>query len=457
MNSSTSHTRSKYEGYCVYLHICSANNRVFYIGKGKGNRPWVSAKSSRTNIWHNFVNKYGPHRVELIKTGLTESEAFELECETIANAIKDGFKLVNLTSGGEGFAGGQHSAKTIQTIRKYHLLKSEPLGNNPRRGVYFIKDDNNFSSSITLSFGEKRRQFSLGRHKLVEDAIAIREQAESTYIAKGLDGLVKFIEDFRATYDTHSTRRQSIVVILENKRIWFKGISEAAHQLGYKGYDLSNMLYGKSKSIKVPANGQKIYGVFYSKYKSELTAKNSGELDFNPAEVTEVDYRVTAAKARSKAHIVGFENGEINWYPSLINASEFLGVSSAGLISIRKSKLHSLASGQAKIIFVKQSNSTTEAEAIAAGELNVDLSNLIGKDYHKINAPNQIPHVAVDSNGKRYWFRSAAVMCRELKFSNYGLLKNERVKFLSAEKVRLVKIFESNFLTEELALSAGEI
>jgi hypothetical protein len=75
-----SNSKLKYDGYCVYLHVCSANNRIFYIGKGKGNRPWVSAKSSRTAIWHNYVKKYGPHRVELIATGLTEKEAFELEC-----------------------------------------------------------------------------------------------------------------------------------------------------------------------------------------------------------------------------------------------------------------------------------------------------------------------------------------------------------------------------------------
>ena len=114
----------------------------------------------------------------LIATGLTEREAFEIECETIANAIKDGIKLVNLTSGGEGFAGGKHSLKTIQTIRKYHLTKSESLGENPRRGVYYVKEDQNYASSITLSFGKKRRQFSLGRHKMLEDAVAIRVKAE---------------------------------------------------------------------------------------------------------------------------------------------------------------------------------------------------------------------------------------------------------------------------------------
>ena len=120
-----------YNGYCVYLHVNDVSGNIFYVGKGKGGRPWVASKSTRSTKWSNYVGKYGKFSVILLKTDLTEQEAFALECEKIAECLCNGIHLVNLTSGGEGFAGGSHSEEAINSIRKYHLVKSEPIGNNP--------------------------------------------------------------------------------------------------------------------------------------------------------------------------------------------------------------------------------------------------------------------------------------------------------------------------------------
>ena len=222
----------KYEGYCVYGHFNVSDSKLFYIGKGKGNRPWVKASSMRSKKWVNHVKKHGGHTVKIIQANLSESEAFEIECKEIALAIKNGIALVNQTTGGEGFSGGAHTKKTIKTIRNYHLLNSEAQGNNPRRGVIYSLKEKKYVANITLTINKKRKQYSLGRYANLEDAIRIRSDAENSYIEGGIKSLEKFINEFRDHYDTHSTRKRQVIIVLKDKKLWFNGITEAASALG---------------------------------------------------------------------------------------------------------------------------------------------------------------------------------------------------------------------------------
>jgi len=93
--------------FYVYLHRRKDNDLVFYVGKGKHKRAWST--KSRNNHWINTVNKYG-YTVEILKSGLTEEESFNLEIETIALYGID--NLTNLTIGGNTTSGFKHSDAT---------------------------------------------------------------------------------------------------------------------------------------------------------------------------------------------------------------------------------------------------------------------------------------------------------------------------------------------------------
>ena len=62
--------------FYVYLHKRLDNDKIFYVGKGKGDRATTS--KHRNEHWHNVVNKVG-YRVVLLKEDLFEQEAFDLE------------------------------------------------------------------------------------------------------------------------------------------------------------------------------------------------------------------------------------------------------------------------------------------------------------------------------------------------------------------------------------------
>ena len=85
----------------VYRHIRLDTNEVFYVGIGKGNRPY---HKRRNRIW-NSITKRTDYRVDVIFDDMTREEACEKEREFIALYGRIDLKtgtLANLTAGGDG-------------------------------------------------------------------------------------------------------------------------------------------------------------------------------------------------------------------------------------------------------------------------------------------------------------------------------------------------------------------
>ena len=116
--------------FYVYEHIRKDNNTCFYVGKGTGNRAY---NLDRGNFHNSVRDEYGC-RVEIIKDGLTEEEAFKLERERIEDYVItfgygapiEGYDdydhnlpyLTNFTWGGEGVSGRKHSEEEKQKMSK---------------------------------------------------------------------------------------------------------------------------------------------------------------------------------------------------------------------------------------------------------------------------------------------------------------------------------------------------
>lgn len=88
--------------FYVYLHRRNDTGKVFYVGKGKGNRAWHT--HGRNPYWNNVANKHG-RSVKVLFDGLSEDEAYQAEIDVINELRYMGEPLVNMNKGGDGNKG----------------------------------------------------------------------------------------------------------------------------------------------------------------------------------------------------------------------------------------------------------------------------------------------------------------------------------------------------------------
>lgn len=152
-------------GFYVYMHTTN-DNKVFYIGKGKGERAY--SVQNRNSYWHRTVNKYGCN-ITILHSNLTEEEAYKLEREEIQKygLKRDGGDLVNLTPGGEGSAGYKWTEEQRENLRPKRAGENNPMygkqlfgHKNPNYGNTGIHNPLS-KSVIQLTFnGEFVRRFN---------------------------------------------------------------------------------------------------------------------------------------------------------------------------------------------------------------------------------------------------------------------------------------------------------
>lgn len=98
--------------FCVYLHRKATNGEIFYVGKGKGRRPYDL--SVRNNLWKKIKDKYGII-VEVYMDGLQEWYAYELEHSLIIGygKICDGTGILsNILDGHEDRYESKHGSNS---------------------------------------------------------------------------------------------------------------------------------------------------------------------------------------------------------------------------------------------------------------------------------------------------------------------------------------------------------
>ncbi len=116
--------------FFTYAHY-KPEGGLFYIGKGKRRRAY--AMDNRNPYWQNIVNKYGKPHVELLARWDTEQEALDHE-KLLISCFRDmGYKLANITDGGEGTSGYKHTPEQREKNRQAKLGK--PSWNKGTKGV----------------------------------------------------------------------------------------------------------------------------------------------------------------------------------------------------------------------------------------------------------------------------------------------------------------------------------
>jgi hypothetical protein len=103
----------------VYLHKTKDEGTPFYIGiSSVESKKYHRANSDRgrNQYWKNVVNKNG-YEIEILKEGITFDEAKELEKQYIKEYKDRGYKLVNMTEGGDGTVGYKRSKAELRKIK----------------------------------------------------------------------------------------------------------------------------------------------------------------------------------------------------------------------------------------------------------------------------------------------------------------------------------------------------
>jgi hypothetical protein len=84
--------------------------------------------TGRNNYWHKIVNKYGKPNVQVLARWDTEQEAFDHEVLLISCFRELGYKLANLTDGGDGTSGYKQTPEHREKNRLASLGNKRALG-----------------------------------------------------------------------------------------------------------------------------------------------------------------------------------------------------------------------------------------------------------------------------------------------------------------------------------------
>lgn len=100
----------KPELHYVYIHREESTGRPFYVGLGQNKRGWACSAGSRSNWWMSVARKYGV-TIDVAQSGMSRDDAILLEMWLIAKLSHEGFRLVNISEGGEGPIGVESKQK----------------------------------------------------------------------------------------------------------------------------------------------------------------------------------------------------------------------------------------------------------------------------------------------------------------------------------------------------------
>jgi hypothetical protein len=212
------------------MHYTYAHHKpdgtIFYIGKGSGNRAYVTY--NRTIFWKRIVEKYKGFVVSILAEWKTAEEAYQHE-KVLIDAFRGmGHKLANIANGGLGGFGIKKSQKEKNNL-SIRMKQTNPM-DNPIIAKKVAKTKRDKGQYIKTSIIEYNNQHS-ERMKDVNYAISFSESRKKAQKSS--------LKNRRA----RSFERVQLVFAMREMGNSYKEISEKTkYSLGM----ISNILQGKS-------------------------------------------------------------------------------------------------------------------------------------------------------------------------------------------------------------------
>lgn len=225
--------------FYVYAHF-DQNNSCRYIGKGRANRAW--AFDQRSKRWDSIFQEIKPI-VKILDKNLSELDAYQKEAYHIAEALKFGEPLLNVTAGGESFDGWDERARQLLSDdrkgeKTWTFGKARPQ--ETRDKISATKQAN--PESVARYWQGKKRDPGLmarvNKASLTPEAIEKR--------AAKLRGKTHSEEHKKKIKD--SSRKKAIICITTGEE--FESMNMAAKTLGISCGGLCDVVTGKRKSLK---------------------------------------------------------------------------------------------------------------------------------------------------------------------------------------------------------------
>ena len=167
----------------TYAHA-KPDGTIFYIGKGIGRRAY---SKNRNDYWKRIVTKYG-YEVQILAHWGTEKEALNHEVFLIACMKYMGIELCNLTDGGEGATGYQHSEEHKASLKGNSYgasswgltFKGKKHSPESRSKMSYVRIGNKNKAGTTLSEESKAKisASNLGKLKLKKRVLTAEQVLE---------------------------------------------------------------------------------------------------------------------------------------------------------------------------------------------------------------------------------------------------------------------------------------
>lgn len=213
----------------VYQHRRNDINEVFYVGIGRGNRPY--SRSGRNSHWRNVVNKAG-YTVEILQSFESWEDACKEEKRLIAEygrVDREQGALVNKTDGGDGTLGMRHS----ETARKSmsNKRKGRKLSNYQKQRI---------SEGLSGKTKSKEHRASLAKSKLGKSLPPLSKEHKDKIVKSKLGKKRNDVAERNKSRQNPIEGRIFITNGTQNKMIypndpiptgWYKGVKKAQNKI----------------------------------------------------------------------------------------------------------------------------------------------------------------------------------------------------------------------------------
>lgn len=200
--------------FYVYVHKRPIIGTVFYVGKGRDSRAWVT--KARNTHWKNVVDKHGGFEVEIIKEGMTEQVAYAFEAETILKYGID--NLTNQTLGGISTTGYKH---TDETRELQSQIAKDRLENNKEYAEKVISRITELAASQTPEFREKALASALETTRGYSPEERVKYIAKKTAWLKDDEKKAVAIEKMK----NHPNHKENIERNAERMKLYWENMS----------------------------------------------------------------------------------------------------------------------------------------------------------------------------------------------------------------------------------------